>query len=207
MITTHSASLIRCQRDVILLEDTGQGNIDVIYHCPLARAIGAIGMREDTMPDIVVLVEDDMARALFTELRSRYQILDPDSTALDIRTLEIGGFQNVIKFYKEARGYIFYNNVHVTAFMDKDVETDIIAFPQYEDDEYIQYYRDNSKHLRFLPDTPEVLLMRTLVNHKHDLLRSLRMEYSCQQLDYNTCHMDFTEYDSGMAAGMMNQLR
>lgn len=55
---------------MILLEEGNEsGQIDVMYHCPPAKAIGAIGMREDTMPDIVILVEDDMAKALFMELK------------------------------------------------------------------------------------------------------------------------------------------
>ena len=57
IISTHSASIIRAQKDVIFLETYSNGRINCIYHCPPAKAIGAIGMREDTNPDIISLVE------------------------------------------------------------------------------------------------------------------------------------------------------
>lgn len=198
LITTHSASLIRSQKDVILLEDTtNNGLIEVLYNCPPAKAIGAIGMREDTMPDIVVLVEDDMAKALFENLKRKYMSCCPDQDYLDIRVLEIGGYTNVINFYLEASNYIFYDNVYVVAFMDKDVETDIIPYPQFGNQEDTQRYHDNSHFLKFLPYTPEVLLVKTYIQQKHVFLQRIRAEYSNQQLDYIvTDQFDFTQYEA-----------
>lgn len=200
LITTHSASLIRSQKDVILLEDgNGDGQIDVMYHCPPAKAIGAIGMREDTMPDIVVLVEDDMAKALFMELKRKYFTIYPEQGYLDIRVLEIGGYKNVINFYVEANNYVFYDNVFVTAYMDKDVETDVIPYPEYGNREDIQRYRDNSRFLKFLPYTPEVLLVKTYIEKKQMFLQAIRAEYSNQQVDYTiTEQLDFTAYEAAL---------
>lgn len=167
LITTHSASLIRSQKDVILLEDkNGDGQIEVMYHCPPAKAIGAIGMREDTMPDIIILVEDSMAKALFKALMQKYLSFQKDYGYLDVRILEIGGYKNVINFYVEANNYVFYDNVYVAAFMDKDVETDVIPYPQYGNQEDVNSYYDNSRFLKFLPYTPEVLLVRTYIERK-----------------------------------------
>ncbi len=71
---------------MILLEEGNEsGQIEVMYHCPPAKAIGAIGMREDTMPDIVILVEDDMAKALFMELKREVFFLLSEQAYLDIR--------------------------------------------------------------------------------------------------------------------------
>lgn len=197
LITTHSASLIRSQKDVILLEDTdGDGQIDVMYNCPPAKAIGAIGMREDTMPDIVILVEDEMAKALFMELKRKYFTLCSEQGYLDIRVLEIGGYKNVIKFYVEANNYVFYQNVFVTAYMDKDVETEIIPYPEYGNREDIQRYHENSRFLKFLPYTPEVLLVKTYIEKKQQLLRAIRAEYSNQQADYTIDEqIDFSAYE------------
>lgn len=200
LITTHSASLIRSQKDVILLEERNDsGQIEVMYHCPPAKAIGAIGMREDTMPDIVVLVEDDMAKALFMELKRRYFAYYPEQAYLDIRVLEIGGYKNVMNFYVEANNYVFYDNVFVTAFMDKDVETDVIPYPQYGNQVDIQRFHDNSRFLKFLPYTPEVLLVKTYVEKKQLFLQSVRAEYSNQQADYTiTEQFDFIAYEADL---------
>ncbi len=184
LITTHSASIIRSEKSVILLEDVADGKIDVLYSCPPAKAIGAIGMREDTMPDIVVLVEDEMAKALFKELKQKYISLESQYSYLDIRVLAIGGYRNVINFYCEAVNYVFYQNVFVTAFMDKDVETDIIPYPQYGNRKLIDQYTNNCRYLKFLPYTPEVFLFETLENKKRELLASMRLHYSNQQLSY-----------------------
>ncbi len=196
LISTHSASIIKSQKNVIFLDVKDEGNVDVIYKCPPAKAIGAIGMREDTNPDIIVLVEDEMGKSLFHALKQKYNSLQDETSYLDIRILEIGGFPNVIHFYIETNNYIFYDNVHVSAFMDKDVETDIIPYPQYSNASLIQQYHDNSNYLHFLPYTPEVLLIKVLYSHKNNLLRYLKNLYDHQQLSYSIIEQfDFTEYE------------
>ena len=83
--------------------------------------------------------------------------------------MEIGGFSNVIHFFIETNNYIFYDNVYVSAFMDKDVETDIIPYPQYRNYEHIQKYNRHSRFLHFLPYTPEVLLAQMFMEQKTHL--------------------------------------
>ncbi len=198
LISTHSASIIKSQKNVIFLNTQTDGNVEIIYNCPPAKAIGAIGMREDTNPDIIILVEDSMAKSLFHALKQKYISLQNETSYLDIRILEIGGFSSVIHFFIETNNYIFYDNVYVAAFMDKDVETDIIPYPQYSNTELIQKYDDNSYYLRFLPYTPEVLLIKTFYNYKRDLLNYLKGLYDNQQLNYQTPEcFDFAEYDQG----------
>ena len=198
LISTHSASIIKSQSSVIFLEATSDNSvIDVIYNCPPAKAIGAIGMREDTNPDIIVLVEDKMAKSLFYALKQKYIALQNDSNYLDIRIIELGGFSNIINFYVEANNYIFYDNVYVAAYMDKDVETDIINYPQYGNQEIIRKYNEHSAYLHFLPYTPEVLLIKTLYCYRTELLRALSQEYDNQQLRYSPQEtFDFDTYEA-----------
>lgn len=197
LISTHSSSIIKSQKSVIFLDALSNGNIDIIYNCPPAKAIGAIGMREDTNPDIIVLVEDKMARSLFHALKQKYCVLQNESNYLDIRILELGGFSNIVHFYEEANNYIFYDNVYVAAYMDKDVETDIVPYPQYGNQEIIRCYHENSQYLHFLPYTPEVLLIKMLYENKTDLLRKLISEYDNQQLQYNFQEQfDFASYET-----------
>ena len=195
IISTHSSSIIKAQKDVILLEESEDNSIHVIYNCPPAKAIGAIGMREDSMPDIIVLVEDKMAKSLFYALLQKYNELNGESNYLDIRILEIGGFHNVINFYNEANNYVFYDNVYLAAFMDKDVETDVIPYPEYGNREYIEIFNRNSRFLHFLPYTPEVLLVKMLYQQKNQIITSMRMIYCNQQINYSlTEELDFTTY-------------
>ena len=201
LISTHSASIIKSQRNVIFLDAQSDGNVEVIYKCPPAKAIGAIGMREDTNPDIIVLVEDEMGKSLFYALKQKYNSLQDETSYLDIRILEIGGFPNVIHFYIETNNYIFYDNVYVAAFLDKDVETDIIPYPQYSNSSLIQQYHDNSYYIHFLPYTPEVLLIKTFYFYKTNLLRYLKSLYDNQQLNYSTSEQfDFTQYEQPFPA-------
>lgn len=197
IISTHSASIIRSQKDVIFLERTTNGVVNSIYHCPPAKAIGAIGMREDTNPDIIALVEDSMAKSLLHALVQKYITLQNEDNYLDIRIMEIGGFTNVVKFFVEANNYLFYDNVYVAAFLDKDVETDVIRYPQYGNEESINTYNDNSAYIHFLPYTPEVLLVKLYYEYKNEFLRVLKRQYNNQQLDYTMCtdSFDFENYN------------
>lgn len=197
IISTHSASIIKSEKSVILLEQYENNHINVIYKCPPAKAIGAIGMREDTMPDIIVLVEDKMAKSLFFALKQKYNEIQNENSYLDIRILEIGGFSNIINFFVEAKNYVFYDNIYVTAFMDKDVETDIIPYARFGNQDIIGHYNENSSYLRFLPYTPEVLLVKTFINYKNEILRSLSTKYDNQQLQYSVIEtFNFDEYES-----------
>jgi len=197
LISTHSSSIIKSQKDVIFLDALPDGCVDVLYSCPPAKAIGAIGMREDANPDIIVLVEDNMANCFFHALKQKYVALQNESNYLDIRILELGGFSNIIHFYVEANNYIFYDNVYVTAYMDKDVESDIIPYPQYGNQDVIRCYHEHSSYMHFLPYTPEVLLTKVLYNNRADLLRALSAEYDNQQLRYTLQEQfDFASYEA-----------
>ena len=196
IISTHSSSIIKSQKNVILLEDCGNNIINVIYDCPPAKAIGAIGMREDTMPDIILLVEDQMAGCLLESMVRKVNCQKNEFNYLDIRLLEIGGYENVMNFYKEAVNYIFYDNIYVTAFMDLDVKTDVLSYPLYAKKEYYEYYMNNIKQLKFLPYTPEVLLIKVLSLYKPVIIRDLKELFFNQQIDFYFVEtFNFNEYD------------
>ena len=194
-ISTHSTSIIKTNKNVILLERKSN-EIKVFYKCPPAKAIGTIGMREDTMADIIVIVEDDMAKALFNALFNKYKELCPESNYLDVRIIAVGGYQNIIGFYVDAKDYLFYDNVYVTAFLDKDVETDIIPYKIYGNREIIELYDLNRKKIHFLPYTPEVLLYQVLLNQKDEIIEELRCRLANQQVDYQIQqYIDLSDYN------------
>lgn len=199
LISTHSASIIKAQKSVILLEKETHG-IKVYNSCPPAKAIGAIGMREDTMADIIVIVEDEMAKAFFSALMRKYIELCPESNYLDIRILGVGGYQNIINFYVEAENYIFYDNVYVTAFLDKDVETDIIPYSIYGNRDIIDVYNQNRRKIHFLPFTPEILLYKELKDERINILNKVRLEYCNQQVNYQVVeNINLAGYETNMS--------
>lgn len=200
LISTHSSSIIKAQKSVILLERNDDNNeIKVYNECPPAKAIGAIGIREDTMADIIVIVEDEMAKSLFLALMKKYTSLCPKSNYLDIRVLCVGGYQNIINFYVETKDYVFYDNVYVAAFLDKDVETDIIPYAHFANRNIISIYEDNRRKIHFLPYTPEVLLYQEFKNSKSSLLQMFRNEYNNQQVYYEIAEdIDLESYNQDL---------
>lgn len=197
LISTHSSSIIKFQREVIFLDRLEDGTVKVIYDCPPAKAIGAIGMREDTNPDIVILVEDRMAKSFFYALMQQYLLMQNSSNYLDVRILELGPADNVIHFFIESEQYIFYDNVYVAAFMDKDVETDLIQYPLYANPDLTRKYNEHSAYLHFLPYTPEVFLVKTLYEKRQGLLQKFREQYNNQQIQYSCIKIfDFDSYFS-----------
>lgn len=113
IVSTHSASIIRAQESVIFLDVMQDKKINVIPQCPPAKAIGAIGMRDDSNSDIIVLVEDEMAKMLFSALQKKYCVSHQEATYLDIKVLNIGEYHDVIKFQVQMSKYIFYKSVYM----------------------------------------------------------------------------------------------
>lgn len=74
--------------------------------------------------------------------------------------------------------------MYVTAFLDKDVETDIMPYAVYGNREVIDLYNSNSRKIHFLPYTPEVLLYQEFKNSRGMLLEKIRSEYNNQQVNY-----------------------
>lgn len=85
----------------------------------------------------------------------------------------------------------------MAAFLDKDVETDIIPYSEYGNQTTIHIYNENTQYFHFLPYTPEVLLVKAFYNLKTRLLQELSITYSNQQLSYSTpLQFDFDWYEA-----------
>lgn len=131
----------------------------------------------------------------------KYIELCPESNYLDIRILGVGGYQNIINFYVEAENYIFYDNIYVTAFLDKDVETDIIPYSIYGNRDIIDLYYQNRRKIHFLPFTPEVLLYKELKTERVNILNKIRLEYCNQQVNYQVVeNINLVEYEMNMSS-------
>lgn len=199
ILSTHSSSIIRSQKSVILLEN--DGSID--FKSPPARAIGAIASRDDSTPDVIVLVEDEMAKYMVEAMRRTYIRVCNDGQAkyIDFRTMYIGPYSSVVNFYKEAKGYVFYDNINLYVLLDKDVETDIIKYPQFGNLQFIDKVNEinrSKQHIRYLPWTPEVLLTETIFNKKADFERRIHEITPVQTFRINLLSIrpDYSKYYS-----------
>ena len=196
LISTHSASIIKMQKDVILLEKDDE-KINVYYNCPPAKSIGAIGMREDTMPDIIAIVEDDMAKFMLSALIKKYNESMNTPNFLDIRILSVGGYSNVIDFYIEANSYVFYDNTYFIAYLDNDVKTDVFDYPNFVNSNILDKYNVNKRMIKFLPFTPEILLYKQLKKQKSKTISYIREAYNNQLAYYCIDDVEnFENYDS-----------
>ena len=184
IISTHSSSIIRAQKAVILLEEDSDDAITVNYACSPARAVGAIGLRDENIADTIILVEDEMGKAFFKALSEQYKQLCPENNYLDLRVIAIGGWQIVIHFLNEAKGYIFYDNVYLAAFLDYDVKIDGNLRPHNLTPSLLQAYNNNKKYIHFLPDTPEIFILQTLISCRNDLINCMRERFNNQSIDY-----------------------
>ena len=102
--------------------------------------------------------------------------------------------------YDPIKNYIFYDNVYVTAFLDKDVETDIMPYSIYGNRDIIDMYNQNRRKIHFLPFTPEVLLYKQFKEDRVNILNKIRLEYCNQQVNYQVIEdINLVEYETGMA--------
>ncbi|SPF53447.1 hypothetical protein SBF1_6640005 [Candidatus Desulfosporosinus infrequens] len=120
IISTHSPSIIRIFKSVILLEkDISNDEVIVINtKCPPAKAIGAIAMQEDTSPDIVSILEDDMAKYMLDEMFNVYRRITEKPFFLEVKSLYVGGYSNVVNFYLDSSGYVFHETTYLCAVLD-----------------------------------------------------------------------------------------
>lgn len=164
VFSTHSVSLLKKapHQKIIYLDKKQDGSIDVVIGCFPTYAIGNITLGEETTPDIVLYVEDEVARLILEPLvklalQSRFQA---DAMFPDVKVIPIGGFDAVVRFLTQ---HSFLLRSKAYALLDNDVKTETVA-----------NWQANGKHqeladfdvlgdkLDYLPWTPEVAVVQRM---------------------------------------------
>ena len=114
--------MIKCAKNLIYLQNIGEGDIKVHYNCYPTLALQEVAIEEDIQPDYVFFVEDNAAESLLKEMiKSYFQFNNTRSQPL-WKILPIGGYPEVLRFTERANQYLLNRRIGQYAFLDQDVE-------------------------------------------------------------------------------------
>ena len=170
IISTHSSSLIKCAKNLIYLENMGNGEIKPHYNCYPSLALQKVAVEEDMLPDYVFFVEDSAAELYLKEKIKQYFIINSDRQQPLWKVLPIGGYPEVLRFTKRANQYLLQNMIGQYAFLDNDVVTIKIDLQQkgntrtVAENELFELFTSQAQRTKYLSITPELGLWQWL-NH------------------------------------------
>jgi predicted ATPase len=158
IFSTHSPSLIRAvARSQVLFLSVEGDHHECITGCYPAFALGQISVPAELSPDLVIYVEDDVAKslvgAIIEEILAREFADKPRPTVV---TIPVGGFMSVVRFLARAES-ILPNATKQVAFLDEDVKTESLAEANKNQKfDVLEEFKQVSDRLDYLPWTPEI---------------------------------------------------
>lgn len=163
IFSTHSVTLLKTidRHRIIFLDKQEDGEIKVVVGCFPTYAIGNIASEEETLPDVMLYVEDLFARDMLTAFFEKFSDERvPDPTARPTtKIVPVGPFTAVMAFLERNRS-VLPNSIIQKAVLDEDVATDSIAgWRQHNNHAQLLKYQRQHNDIRFLPFTPEVGLV------------------------------------------------
>ena len=163
IFSTHSVTLLKTidRKKIIYLEKQDSGEIKAIVGCFPTYAIGNIAAEEETLPDIVLYVEDLFARDVLTAFYEKFtneRYTDPTARP-SIKISPVGPFNAVVAFLERNRS-VLPDYVTQKAVLDKDVATDTISdWRQNNNHAQLTKFQRFENDIKYLPFTPEVGLI------------------------------------------------
>lgn len=186
IFSTHSVTLLKSidRRRIIYLEKEEDGEIKPIVGCFPTYAIGNIASDEETLPDIMLYVEDVFARDVLTAFFEHFANEKfPDPTARPTtKIVPVGPFDAVVAFL-ERNHSVLPNQVTQKAVLDNDVATDTIArWTQSNNHARLSKFERLKQDIKYLPFTPEVGLMDCIAGNTQTFETKLRLRFSDNQI-------------------------
>ena len=182
LISTHSSSLIKSARNLLLLKNDGVGNITAHYDCYPTLALQEVAITEDIQPEFVFFVENEAAEAYLKEKIKYYFNLINQTSPL-WKVLPVGGYMEVIRFLKNAHQYLLINKIGQFAFLDFDVvgtEASLTAKGNNRTESenvHWQLFQSQSAKIKYLSITPELGIWDWLTNNTPNCQAILRQKY------------------------------
>lgn len=166
IFSTHSVTLLKSidRRHIIYLDKQDDGEIKPVIGCFPTYAIGNIASEEETLPDIMLYVEDLFARDMVTAFFEKFaDERVPDPTARpSTKIVPVGPFDAVMAFLERNRA-VLPNTVVQKAVLDGDVATEsITSWRQNDNHTQLAKYQRQQQDIDFLPFTPEVGLVECI---------------------------------------------
>lgn len=202
IFSTHSVTLLKSidRRHIIYLDKQGEGEINVVVGCFPTYAMGNIASDEETLPDIMLYVEDLYARDMVTAFFEKFaneQVPDPTARP-STKIVPVGGFVEVMAFLERNRS-VLPNTVIQKAVLDGDVATESIdGWRVNNNHAQLARYQRQERDIRFLPFTPEVGLITHIEGEVGPFEAELRQRYNDNQIRIANI---IDGYDSSLAGG------
>ncbi len=163
IFSTHSVTLLKSinRRHIIYLEKQDNGETKAVVGCFPTYAIGNIASDEETLPDVMLYVEDLFARDMVTAFLEKFtneRVPDPTDRP-NTKIVPVGPFDAVMAFLERNRS-VLPNTVIQKAVLDGDVATESIAsWRQNDNHTQLAKYQRQRRDIDFLPFTPETGLI------------------------------------------------
>lgn len=163
IFSTHSVTLLKSidRRHIIYLDKQSDGEVNVVVGCFPTYAMGNIASDEETLPDVMLYVEDLFARDMVTAFFEKFSNeLVPDPTARpSTKIVPVGGFVEVMAFLQRNQS-VLPNTVVQRAVLDGDVATEsLVGWRANKNHTQLAKYQRQERNINFLPFTPEVGLI------------------------------------------------
>ncbi|MGJ0502592.1 MAG: AAA family ATPase [Methylocystis sp.] len=186
IFSTHSVTLLKSidRRRIIYLEKQDDGEIKPIVGCFPTYAIGNIASDEETLPDIMLYVEDVFARDALTAFFEKFadeHFSDPTARPTT-KIVPVGPFSAVVAFLERNRS-VLPDQVTQKAVLDNDVATDTIAgWRRNNNHAQLDKFQRLTDDIKFLPFAPEVGLMEHIAGNVRTFEASLRQRCADNQI-------------------------
>jgi predicted ATPase len=186
IFSTHSVTLLKSvdRQQIIYLEKQDNGEIRAIYGCFPTYALGNIASDEETLPDILLYVEDTFARdaiTAFFEMFANERFNDPTQRPT-LKTVPVGGFNEVISFLERNRAVMPQHVVQI-AVLDDDVKTEtLVQWRANNNHSQLDKFQRLTQNISYLPFTPEVGLITFIIENQAVFEQALRSRFSDNQL-------------------------
>lgn len=190
IFSTHSVTLLKSsdRRHIIYLERQDDGEIKPIYGCFPTYAIGNIASDEETLPDLMLYVEDVFARDIVIAFFKKFteeRFTDPTARPT-IKTVPVGGFKEVVAFLERNRS-VLPAQVVQKAILDEDVSTEtLVAWRANEKHSQLAKFQRLQADIMYLPFTPEVGLLEHITANLNAFEQALRNRCADNQLRIGT---------------------
>lgn len=189
-VSTHSVTMIKNMdyRNIYYLENN-KGVVTVKNPVYQAEILGYIDFKENVTPDIVIAVEDNMARNMLQQMINCYMNYVTSRRAEPVyKIIPIGTADSVVRFIENINLQNYLGKLNAKAVLDGDKKEELSNIINKTDKtegdrNYIELMERNKTKVFYLPTIPEVDLVDYIENE---------FSYSSQEFETETgINIDF----------------